>query len=110
MRIPITATMGSERTANRLLIALFYEVNSSAKKKMNIMCAFHTYDKLVFSLRGRRDGTGGVLFMANEVVSASKLKTQKFRSFNNEEFGKFGKVVLTRLVPRKAIGMRFEEG
>ena len=41
MRIPITATMGSERTANRLLIALFYEVNSSAKKKMNIMCAFH---------------------------------------------------------------------
>ena len=48
--------------------------------------------------------------MANEVVSASKLKTQKFRSFNNEELGKFGKVVLTRLVPRNAIRVRFEEG
>ena len=44
--------------------------------------------------------------MANEVVSASKLKTQKFRSFNNEELGKFGKVVLTRLVPRNAIRVR----
>lgn len=41
MRVPITATMGSERTANRLLIALFYEVNSSARKRKNIMCAFH---------------------------------------------------------------------
>ena len=41
MQVPITATMGSERTANRLLIALFYEVNSSARKKVNIMCAFH---------------------------------------------------------------------
>ncbi len=70
---------------------------------------FTTHDKLVVSLRGRRDGTGGVLFMANEVVSASKLKTQKFRSFNNEELGKFGKVVLTRLVPRNAIRVRIEE-
>ena len=54
-------------------------MNSSAKKKMNIMCA-------------------------------SKLKTQKFQSFNNEEFGKFGGVVLMGLVPRNAIGVRFEEG
>ena len=43
-------------------------------------------------------------------MCASKLKTQKFRSFNNEELGKVGKVVLTRLVPRNAIGVRFEEG
>ena len=28
MRIPITATMGSERTANRLQIGIFYELNS----------------------------------------------------------------------------------
>ncbi len=37
-------------------------------------------------------------------------KTQKFQSFNNEEFGKFGEVVLTRLVPRNAMMVRFEEG
>ena len=49
-------------------------------------------------------------FTANKVVCASKLKTQKFRSFNIEELGEVGKVVLTRLVTRKAIGMRFEEG
>ena len=49
-------------------------------------------------------------FTANKVVCASKLKTQKFRSFNNEELGKFSKVVLTRLVLRNAIGVRFEEG
>ena len=41
MRIPITATMGSERTANRLFIALFFEMNSSAGKVKNIMRAFH---------------------------------------------------------------------
>ena len=78
MRIPITATMGSERTANRLLIALFYEVNSSAKKKMNIMCAFHTYDKLVFSLRGRGDGTGGMLFTADNFICAGG---ERYKSF-----------------------------
>ncbi len=57
MRIPITATMESERTANRLLIALFFEMNNSTRKKMNIKCAFRTYDKLIFSLRGR-EGKG----------------------------------------------------
>ena len=41
MRIPITATIGSERTANRLFIALFFEMNSSAGKVKNIMRAFH---------------------------------------------------------------------
>ena len=49
-------------------------------------------------------------FTANKVVCASKLKTQKFQSFNNEEFGKIGEVVLTRGVPRNAIRVRFEEG
>ena len=72
--------------------------------------SFTTHDKLVFSLRGRGDRTGCVRFTANKVVCASKLKTQKFRSFNNEELGKFSKVVLTRLVLRNAIGVRFEEG
>ena len=37
-------------------------------------------------------------------------KTQKFRSFNIEELGKVGEVVLTRGVPRNAIRVRFEEG
>ena len=75
------------------------------------MCAFH-YIRQTGSLFEREGGesTSCVLFMANKVVSASKLKTQKFRSFTIEGFGKFGKVVLTRLVPRKAIGVRFEEG
>ena len=41
MRILITATMESERTANRLFIALFFEMNSSAGKVKNIMRAFH---------------------------------------------------------------------
>ena len=71
---------------------------------------FTTYDKLVFSLRGRGDRTGGVRFTANKVVCASKLKTQKFRSFNIEELGKIGEVVLTSSVPKNAIRMRFEEG
>ena len=37
-------------------------------------------------------------------------KTQKFRSFNIEELGKIGEVVLTSSVPKNAIRMRFEEG
>ena len=49
-------------------------------------------------------------FTANKVVCASKLKTQKFRSFNIEELGKFREVVLTRWVPRNVIRARFEEG
>ena len=32
------------------------------------------------------------------------------RGFTIEELGKFGKVVLARLVPKNAIGMRFKEG
>ena len=71
---------------------------------------FTTHDKLVFFLRGREERTGCVRFTANKVVCASKLKTQKFRSFNIEEFGKFREVVLTRWVPRNAIRARFEEG
>ena len=54
--------------------------------------------------------TGCVRFTANKVVCASKLKTQKFRSFNIEGLGKFREVVLTRGVPRNAIRVRFEEG
>ena len=42
-------------------------------------------------------------FTANKVVCASKLKTQKFRSFNIEGLGKFREVVLTRGVPINAI-------
>ena len=49
-------------------------------------------------------------FTVNKVVCASKLKTQKFRSFNIEELGKIGEVVLTRWMPRNAIRVRFEEG
>ena len=41
---------------------------------------------------------------------ASELKIQKFQFFNNEEFGKFNKVVLMGLVPRNAMVVRFEEG
>ena len=66
-------------------------MNSSARKKKNIMCAFH-YIRQTGSLFEREGGesTSCVLFMANKVVSASKLKTQKFRSFTIEELGKFG--------------------
>ena len=71
---------------------------------------FTTHYKLVFSLRGRGDRTGCVRFTANKVVCASKLKTQKFRSFNIEGLGKFREVVLTRGVPINAIRVRFEEG
>ena len=71
---------------------------------------FTTYDKLGFSLRGRGDRTGGVRFTAYKIVCASKLKTQKFRSFNIEGLGKFGGMVLTSSVPKNAIRMRFEEG
>ena len=75
------------------------------------MClSLTTHDKLVFSLRGRGDRTGCVRFTANKVVCASKLKTQKFRSFNIEGLGKFREVVLTRGVPINAIRVRFEEG
>ena len=49
-------------------------------------------------------------FTVNKVVCASKLKTQKFRSFNIEELGKVGEVVLKRLVPENEIRVRFEEG
>ena len=51
-----------------------------------------------------------VRFTDNKVVCASELKTQKFQSFNSEEFGKFGKVVLMESVHRNAIRVRFEEG
>ncbi len=67
---------------------------------------FTTHDKLGFSLRGRRDRTGGVRFTA----SCRERKTQKFRSFNIEGLRKFGEVVLTSSVPKNAIRVRFEEG
>ena len=71
---------------------------------------FTTHDKQAFSLRGRGDRTGCVSFTVNKIVCASKLKTQKFRSFNIEGLGKFREVVLTRGVPINAIRVRFEEG
>ena len=36
--------------------------------------------------------------------------SERGRSFTIEEFGKFGKVVLTRSVTRNAMVVRFEEG
>lgn len=74
------------------------------------MCAFH-HQRQTGSLFDRKRGLGqGVRFTANKVVCASKLKTQKFRSFNIEGLGKFREVVLTRGVPINAIRVRFEEG
>ena len=49
-------------------------------------------------------------FTANKVVCASKLKTQKFRSFNIEGLGKVREVVLMSSAPKNAIRVRFEEG
>ena len=74
------------------------------------MCAFHHSRQRDSLFEGREDGTGCVRFTANKVVCASKLKTQKFRSFNIEGLGKFREVVLTRGVPINAIRVRFEEG
>ena len=45
---------------------------------MNIMCAFHTYYKLVVSLRGRGDGTGGMLFTADNFICAGG---ERYKSF-----------------------------
>lgn len=42
------------------------------------MCAFHTYDKLVFSLRGRGDRTGCVRFTANNFIRARREKHKSF--------------------------------
>ena len=47
---------------------------------MNIMCAFHTYDKLVFSLRERGDRTGCVRFMADNFIRARREKHKSFGS------------------------------
>ena len=74
------------------------------------MCTFHYIRQTGSLFERERDRTGCVRFTANKVVCASKLKTQKFRSFNIEELGKFREVVLTRWVPRNAIRARFEEG
>ena len=79
MSIPITATMGSERTANRLLIALFYEVNSSARKRKNIMCAFH-HIRQTGILFEREDGTGGVRFTANNFIRAGGERHKSFKA------------------------------
>ena len=74
---------------------------------------FTTHDKLGFSLRGR-EKTSYVLFMVDDFICAGGEKNTKVsergRSFTIEGFGKFGKVVLTRWMPRNAIRVRFEEG
>ena len=53
-----------------------------------------------------------VLWLTTSFVQREKnTKVSKWgRSFTIEGFGKFGKVVLTRLVPRNAMVVRFEEG
>ena len=85
-------------------------MNSLAKKKMNIMCAFH-HIRQTGSLFERERGIGrGVCVSRLATSLVQEDKTQKFRKFTIEEFGKFGKVVLTRLVPRNAMVVRFEEG
>ena len=70
---------------------------------------FTTHDKLVVSLRGRRDRTGGVLFMVENSICARREKHKSFKAVIMKS-SKIGKVVLMGLAPRKAIGMRFEEG
>ena len=59
---------------------------------MNIMCAFHTYDKLVVSLKGREDRTGGVLFMANNFIRAGGERHKSFKALimkNSESLEKW---------------------
>ena len=74
------------------------------------MCAFH-YIRQTGSLFERQGGKRRhVCFLRLTTSFVQGDKTQKFRSFSIEELGEVGKVVLTRLVTRKAIGMRFEEG
>ena len=77
---------------------------------MNIMCAFH-YIRQTGSLFERQGGKRRhVCFLRLTTSFVQGDKTQKFQSFNNEELGKFGKVVLARLVTRNAMVVRFEEG
>ena len=74
------------------------------------MCAFHhsLQTGSLFEREGRWDR--GYAFHGWQFHLCRGRKIQKFRSFSIEELGEVGKVVLTRLVTRKAIGMRFEEG
>ena len=77
---------------------------------MNIMCAFH-YIRQTGSLFERQGGKRRhVCFLRLTTSFVQGDKTQKFRSFNIEELGKIGEVVLTRWMPRNAIRVRFEEG
>ena len=77
---------------------------------MNIMCAFH-YIRQTGSLFERKGGKRRhVCFLRLTTSFVQGDKTQKFRSFNIEELGKIGEVVLTSSVPKNAIRMRFEEG
>ena len=77
---------------------------------MNIMCAFH-YIRQTGSLFERQGGKRRHMCFSRLTTSfVQGDKTQKFRSFNIEELGKFREVVLTRWVPRNAIRARFEEG
>ena len=74
------------------------------------MCAFH-YIRQTDSLFERQGGKRRhVCFLRLTTSFVQGDKTQKFRSFNIEELGKVGEVVLTRGVPRNAIRVRFEEG
>ena len=74
------------------------------------MCAFH-YIRQTASLFEREKGIGrGVCVSRLTTSFVQGDKTQKFRSFNIEELGKIGEVVLTSSVPKNAIRMRFEEG
>ena len=84
--------MGSERTANRLLIALFYEVNSSARKRKNIMCAFH-HSRQTGSLFERQGGerTLCVLFMADNFICAGREKHKSFKALIMKSSEKLGK-------------------
>ena len=77
---------------------------------MNIMCAFH-HSLQTGSLFERQGGKRRhVCFLRLTTSFVQGDKTQKFRSFNIEELGKIGEVVLTSSVPKNAIRMRFEEG
>ena len=77
------------------------------------MCLSHIRQTGILFERERGIGRGVcVLRLTISFVQGEKNTkvSERGRSFTIEEFGKFGKVVLTRLVPRKAIGMRFEDG
>ena len=72
------------------------------------MCAFHHIRQTGSLFERGEDRTGCVPWLKTVFVQGGK--NTKVSEFTIEEFGKFGKVVLTRLVLRNAMGVRFEEG